>query len=43
VHELVNAMLSGGDPALATKLAAVLALGATSGIDAVAGVVIGLS
>jgi hypothetical protein len=42
MHELVNAMLSGGDPALATKLAAVLALGATSGIDAVAGVVIGL-
>jgi hypothetical protein len=43
LHALINAMLLGGDPALATKLDAVLALGATSGIDAVAGVVIGLN
>jgi hypothetical protein len=43
LHALVNEILAGGNVDLAAKLDAVLELGATSGIDAVAGVIIGLS
>jgi hypothetical protein len=43
LHALVAAMLTGKAPDIATKLNAVLSIGATSGIDAIAGVIIGLS
>lgn len=43
VHDLINAMRAGDDPGLAGLLGTVLALGATSGADTIAGIVVGLS
>lgn len=43
IHALIDGILRGGDDRADTRLDAVLALGATSGIDAVAGVLTGLS
>jgi hypothetical protein len=42
VHLLINVMLSGDTAAIPTHLASVLAIGATSGADTVAGIVMGL-